>query len=131
MGKQSLVAKRVNVLEQLSGLTHPDTSLGQMRQECVEKLLFAKNDSGLCQVVWRKLYGDFIAGHDSNEMLAHFARDMGKDIALAGKIDTKHRAGKDLSHSAFGDDLLFLGHCSANIRRNKFLSRPPRLRFPR
>jgi hypothetical protein len=43
---------------------------------------------------------------------------------LAGKIDTEHCARKDLSHSAFGDDLLFFRHCMANIFRNKFLSRP-------
>jgi hypothetical protein len=56
-------------------------------------------------------------------MLAHFARNMGKDIALTGKIDTEHRTRQDLSHSTFGDDLFFFRHRAANIRRNACLSR--------
>ena len=43
-------------------------------------------------------------------MLAHFARDMGKDITLAGEIDTKHRARQHLSHRSLGYDLSFLRH---------------------
>src|SRR5262249_18391267 len=70
----------------------------------------------LCQIVWRKLHGNFVAGYDPDEMLAHFARDMRKHIALARKIDTEHRARQDLSHSAFGDDLFFLRHRAPNIR---------------
>ena len=58
------------------------------------KSLFAKNDSRLCQIVWRKLHRNFIAGHDPDEMLAHFTRNMRKHIALAGKIDAEHGPGK-------------------------------------
>ena len=87
------------------------------------KSLFAENDSRLCQVVWRKLYGNFIARHNPDKMLAHFARNMGKDIALTRKIDTEHRARQHLSHSAFGDDLFFFRHRMANICRNTCLSR--------
>ena len=47
-------------------------------------------------------------------MLAHFTGDMGKHIALARKIDTKHRARQHLHHRAFGHDLVFLWH-SLNI----------------
>src|SRR5262249_15116673 len=72
---------------------------------------------------WRKLHRHFVARYNPNEMLAHFARDMGKDIASAGEIDTKHRARQDVGHSAFGDDLLFLRHRAANIRGNACGSR--------
>src|SRR6266550_1701873 len=47
-------------------------------------------------------------------MLAHFAGDMRKHIALPRKIDTKHRARQHLRHRAFGHDLVFLWH-SLNI----------------
>src|SRR5713226_9294210 len=43
-------------------------------------------------------------------MLAHFAGDMRKHIALARKIDAKHRARQHLSHRTFGHDLFFFGH---------------------
>ena len=49
-------------------------------------------------------------------MLAHFARDMGKDIPLARKIDTKHRARQHLRHGAFCNDLSFFRHCAEYIR---------------
>src|SRR6266567_605510 len=52
--------------------------------------------------------------HDPDEMLAHFAGDMRKHIALPWKIDTKHRARQHLRHRAFGHDLVFLWH-SLNI----------------
>src|SRR4030095_3493782 len=41
------------------------------------KSLFAENDSRLCQIVWRKLYRNFVARYNPDEMLAHFARTMG------------------------------------------------------
>jgi len=43
-------------------------------------------------------------------MLPHFARYMGKDIALAWKIDTKHRARQHLRHRPLSHDLSFLRH---------------------
>jgi hypothetical protein len=101
--------------EQLNSSTMP--------RAAQKKSLFAKNDSRLCQIVWRKLHRNLIARHNPDEMLTHFPRDMGKDIALARKIDTKHCARKDLSHSAFGDDLLFLRHRVANIRVDAIGSR--------
>jgi hypothetical protein len=85
--------------------------------------LFAKNDSRLCQIVWRKLHRDFVAGDNPDKMLAHFAGDMRKDIALARQIDTEHRARQDVGHSAFSDDLLFLRHRAANIRGKAHRSR--------
>ena len=83
------------------------------------KLLFAKNDSRFCQVVWRKLHGNFVPRHDSDEMLAHFAGNMRKDIALPGKIDAEHRPRQNLRHSALRNDLFFLRHCAANIPRQR------------
>src|SRR5215471_4803642 len=92
-------------------------------KEKKRKSLFAKNDSRFCEIVWRKLHRNFIARHDPDKVLAHFAGNMGKDIALTRKIDTEHGARQHLSHSTFGDDLLFLRHRVANIRWNACLSR--------
>jgi len=52
-------------------------------------------------------------------MLAHFAGNMRKDIALPGKIDAKHRPGQNLRHGAFSDDLFFFRHRAANIPRQR------------
>ena len=61
-------------------------------QPFLTPLLLAENDSRLGQIVGRKLHRDLVPGNDADEMLAHFAGDMGQDITLAGEIDTKHRA---------------------------------------
>src|SRR5437667_3495202 len=56
-------------------------------------------------------------------MLANLAGNMGEDIALAGKIDTKHRARQHLRHRPFRHDLFFLRHCAKHNRR-RCLSQP-------
>ena|SRR5215813_4376668 len=116
----SLTRKRVGALKRLS---FSNVLTFQGFNVRASASLFAKNDSRLCQIVWRKLHRHFVARYNPNEMLAHFARDMGKDIASAGEIDTKHRARQDVGHSAFGHDLLFLRHRAANIRGNTCGSR--------
>src|SRR5215472_9228944 len=40
---------------------------------------------------------------------------MRKNIALAGKINAKHRSRQNLGHGTFGNDLFFLRHRAANI----------------
>ena len=42
-------------------------------------------------------------------MLPHLAGDMGKHIALAGKIDAEHRARQHLRYRAFGPSLAMAG----------------------
>ena len=75
-----------------------------------EHLLFAKDNPRLGQIVGRKFYFDLIARHDPNEMLPHFPRDMGQDIARPRQVDTEHRPRQYLRHRPFGHDLLFFRH---------------------
>jgi hypothetical protein len=56
-------------------------------------LLFAEDNPRFGQVVGRQFHRDLVSGHDTNEMLAHFAGDVSQDVALTGQIDAKHRAG--------------------------------------
>jgi len=51
-------------------------------------------------------------------MLAHFAGNVGKNIALTRKIDTKHCPWQHLRHRPFHHDLCFLWHAIRNIVRN-------------
>jgi len=91
------------------------------------KSLFAKNDASLRQIIRRKLHRHLIAGHNANEMLPHFPRDMCKDIALAWEIDSEHRAGKHLRHRAFGYYRSFLRHGGERYRATFDFSRAAQL----
>jgi hypothetical protein len=62
------------------------------------------------QIVGRKLYQDAVARENPDEMLAHFARNMGEHIALAGQVHPEHRPRQHLRHRSFRHDLLFFGH---------------------
>src|SRR5437763_2784138 len=89
--------------------------------------LFAEDDARFCEVVGRKLHRDLIARDYADEMFPHFARDMCKHIALAGKIDTEHGSRQDLRHCAFSYNWSFLCHCRRSISANAWLSRVARI----
>jgi hypothetical protein len=74
MGKRRLVSNHKR-MERLKRISFPGTfwRVNAVNGQKTEKSLLAKNDSRLCEVVWRKLHGNFIARHDPDEMLAHFA----------------------------------------------------------
>jgi len=67
-------------------------SAARSNKTCTFTLLLAKNDPRFGQIIGRELQRYFISGHDPDEMLAHFTGNMRKHVALARKIDTKHRA---------------------------------------
>jgi hypothetical protein len=54
-------------------------------------LLLAEDYPRFRQIVRRQLDGHFVPGHDTDEMLPHFTRNMSQDIALAGQINAEHR----------------------------------------
>src|SRR5947208_9919996 len=72
--------------------------------------LLAKDDPRLAQIVGRKLHRNFVARNNSNEVLSHFAGDVGEHVALTCKINPKHCAWENLSHRSFHHDLFFLRH---------------------
>jgi hypothetical protein len=94
---------------------------------CPVTLLLAKNDPRFGQIIGRELQRYFISWHDPDEMLAHFTGNMRKHIALARKIDTKHRARQHLSYRTFGYDLSFLRHRVEYTRRYALLNRQGQL----
>jgi len=54
------------------------------------------SDAPFAEVVGRNLEGDFIAGCDTNEVLAHLARNMGENLVPVFKPNRIHRRGKNL-----------------------------------
>src|ERR1700734_3041297 len=68
------------------------------------------NDARFVQVVGRHLDVHFVANRDADEILAHFAGDMGKDLVPVGERDTEHRAGKHLRYVSSQFDWLFFWH---------------------
>ena len=87
------------------------------------QLFSAENDPRFGQVVGGQFDFYLVPRHNPNEMFSHLARNMGKNIALSGEIDTEHRARQHLSHRTFGHDLSFLWHRAEYIRRGALLNR--------
>lgn len=71
---------------------------------------FAKDDPGLGQIVRGKLHFHLVAGNDSDEMLAHFARNMGQNITRTRQVHPEHCPRQHLCHRSFRDDLFFFRH---------------------
>ena len=53
-------------------------------------LLLAEDYPRFRQIVRRQLDRHLVPGHDTDEVLAHFTRNMSQDIALAGQINAEH-----------------------------------------
>ena len=58
----------------------------------------AKSDAGLAEVVRGHLDIDLVADADADEVLAHFAGDVGEDLMAIGQSDPEHRTRQDLGN---------------------------------
>ncbi len=72
----------------------------------------AEGDAGLAEVVGRHFDVDLVADADADEVLAHFAGDVGEDLMAVGQGDAKHRPRQDLGDLAVQFDWLFFSHGS-------------------
>jgi hypothetical protein len=60
-------------------------------------LLVPVNDPAAREVIRRKLDRDAIPGQNADEILAHFAGDVGQHLMLVLELDAKHRVRKGLN----------------------------------
>ena len=67
-------------------------------------------DACLVQVVGRHFDVDLVADADADEVLAHFAGDMGQDFMAIGQGDPEHGTGQHLGDVAGQFNGLFFGH---------------------
>ena len=59
-----------------------------------------ESDARFAEIVGRHLHVHFVTNADADEIFAHFARDMGKDLVAVGQRHPKHRPGQHLRHGA-------------------------------
>ena len=59
---------------------------------------FAKGDPCFSEVVGRHFDANLVTSADPDEILPHFARNMGENFVSVGKSDPKHSAWEDLRH---------------------------------
>lgn len=79
------------------------------------ELAFAKDDPPLGQVIWREFHAHFVAGNDTDEILAHFASHVGQHLVTGLELDAKPRICQRLHHGA--EDFkssFFFGHAMVN-----------------
>jgi hypothetical protein len=73
-------------------------------------ILVAERDAALGEIVGRQRQGDFVTGHDLDEISAHFSRRISGDL-----VAVVHLNGKAGVRQGFGDgpldlDLIFFWH---------------------
>ena len=66
-----------------------------------------ERDARLAEVVGRHLDIDPVADADADEVLAHFAGDMGEDFVAVGQSHPEHGAGKHLRDRSGNFDWFF------------------------
>ena len=71
---------------------------------------FAKDDSGLAQIVRGQFHLYFVTGNDPNKVLSHFSGDVSEHVAAIRQVDPEHGAGEDGGNGTFGFYGIFLGH---------------------
>jgi hypothetical protein len=66
----------------------------------------------LSEIVRRHLDIHLVTNTDANEVFAHLAGNMGKDLVAVGKGHTKHRARQDLRYRAGQLNWFFFSHAN-------------------
>jgi hypothetical protein len=74
-------------------------------------LLVAVDDTAAGQVVGRELHNHAVLGEDSDVVLTHLARNVGKNLVTIGQLNAEHRIRKGFDNRTFDfDDAVFVGH---------------------
>src|SRR4029453_1112787 len=68
------------------------------------------DDAAPREVVGRKLHEHAVPGQDTNEMLAHLARDVRQHAVLVLQLHLEHGVGEGVDHRGLHLDGLFLHH---------------------
>ena len=76
-----------------------------------QPLLVAVNDPAAGQIVWAQLNDHAVLWENSDVVLTHLARDVGKNFVAVGQLNAKHCVGKSFDYCALDfDDTVFFGH---------------------
>ena len=70
----------------------------------------AEGDPGFAEIVRGHFDVHFVADADADEVLAHFAGDMGEDFVAIGKGDAEHGTWENLRDRADQFDWIFFRH---------------------
>lgn len=76
-------------------------------------LTFAVDDATLGQIIRGKRNAHRVTRNNPDVVLAHFAREMGKDNVLVLQFHAEHRIGKRFANDAFYFNCFFFGHKSS------------------
>jgi hypothetical protein len=85
--------------------------------DSTDNLLIPVNDAAAIQVIGRKFDSYLVPGQDADEILAHFAGDMGQDLVLVFEFYLKHGVGQRLDHRCHDLDRVFFAHRFLTIGR--------------
>ena len=72
---------------------------------------FSINDAAFGDIVRSDFDGDFVARHDFNEILPHFAGDVRQDAVTIRKFDGELGVGQGLDDAALRAQRIFFGQC--------------------
>lgn len=79
-------------------------------------LLIAIDNTASGEIVWAQLNNHAIFRKNTDVVLSHLARDVGKNFVSVGQLNAKHRVGKSFDHCALDfDDTVFFGHNSLSL----------------
>lgn len=70
----------------------------------------AEGNASASQIVGAEFYGDFVTGHDTDVMLAHFARDVGEDFVFVFEHAAEHGIGEGFLHGSSNLYSFFFSH---------------------
>jgi hypothetical protein len=76
----------------------------------------SEGDASLAEIIGRHLDVDAIADADADEILAHFARNMGQHFVPVGQRDTKHGSRQHLCHNARQFDWFFFSQAILQLK---------------
>ncbi|MEY4532931.1 MAG: hypothetical protein RI926_700 [Actinomycetota bacterium] len=78
-----------------------------------QPLFVAVDDTSTGEVVRAELYDDLVLREDSDVVLAHLARDVGKNLVAISQLNAEHSVGQRFGDRTFDlDDAVFFGHNS-------------------
>lgn len=74
-------------------------------------LLVAVDDAAAGQIVGSQLHNHAVSGENTDVVLTHLARNVGKDLVSIGQLDSEHCVRQSLNNCTFDlDDAVFFRH---------------------
>src|ERR1700676_1492748 len=81
-----------------------------------DSYFIAVDDASAIQIIRRKLDGDFVAGQNANEILAHLAGNVRQHLVLVFEFDLEHSIRQRLKNRCHHLNRVFFAHRLLKIR---------------